>query len=80
MSRGRQPHAALHIDWTRCEGRGVCIELLEGVLVADEDGFPKAAGQPAAGRTDVPLARKDEAFAREAVAACPRLALQLRSV
>nr|BFF16389.1 hypothetical protein GCM10025699_76920 [Microbacterium flavescens] len=30
----------LHIDWTRCDGRGLCTELLAEVLVRDEWGYP----------------------------------------
>lgn len=76
MTRPPARHV-LHIDWTRCEGRGACLELLEGRLAADEDGFPVAVGAPAHQRTDVPLAPDSLAAAREAVAACPRLALRL---
>ncbi|MGI9124601.1 MAG: ferredoxin, partial [Mycobacterium sp.] len=28
----------LHIDWTRCDGRGLCTELLPDVLDRDEWG------------------------------------------
>jgi hypothetical protein len=30
----------LHIDWTACDGRGLCTELLEEMLVDDDWGFP----------------------------------------
>lgn len=69
----------LHIDWTRCEGRGACIELLEGMLVADADGFPLAPHLPSSERSHLPIAPADLPAAREAVARCPRLALSLRS-
>jgi ferredoxin len=70
--RDRQPWR-LHIDWTRCEGRGLCIELLAGTLARDDWGFPRARdhGDPAIGRYQL-------AAARDAVALCPRLALTLR--
>ena len=32
----------LHIDWTRCDGRGLCTELLPGVLGRDDWGYPLA--------------------------------------
>lgn len=69
--------ARLHIDWTRCQARGACIELLAPTLIADEDGFPLAQGRPAAERTNIPLASGELAAARDAVALCPRLALTL---
>jgi len=28
----------LHIDWTSCDGRGLCVELLPGVLDRDDWG------------------------------------------
>lgn len=69
----------LHIDWTRCQARGVCIELLSPTLVADQDGFPLAQGLPAGERTNIPLADEQILAARDAVALCPRLALSLSS-
>jgi ferredoxin len=63
----------LHIDWTACDGRGLCAELLEEVLVEDDWGFPAARdGSP---RPAVPPAL--EGAAREAVDRCPMLALRL---
>jgi ferredoxin len=62
----------LHVDWTRCAGRGLCVELLPEVLNRDEWGYPLPAG---AGDMAVP----DElaGYARRAVRDCPRLALRL---
>lgn len=63
----------LHIDWTACEGRGLCVELLPEILDRDEWGYPLArdgAREPA-----VPAALTDHA--RRAVTHCPRLALRL---
>jgi ferredoxin len=65
----------LHIDWTACDGRGTCTELLEEVLTEDDWGFPLArdgAGSPA-----IPV--QLEAAARQAVDRCPMLALRLLS-
>lgn len=63
----------LQIDWIRCEGRGLCHELLPEVLEPDDWGFPRSrTGDPA------PLiANRLAAHARRAVADCPRLALRL---
>ncbi|MEJ5914368.1 ferredoxin [Pseudokineococcus sp. 1T1Z-3] len=38
------PAASLHVDWTACDGRGLCAELLPEVLAADPWGYPVAAG------------------------------------
>ncbi|MGE5827933.1 MAG: ferredoxin [Micromonosporaceae bacterium] len=63
----------LHIDWTTCDGRGLCTELLPELLARDEWGYPLVRD----GSRDpvVPLAL--ETLARQAVARCPRLALRL---
>jgi ferredoxin len=61
----------LHIDWTRCDGRGLCAELLPEVLQRDEWGYPLAGDR----EPRVPAAV--EAHARRAVRDCPRLALRL---
>ena len=64
----------LHVDWTRCDGHGLCADLLPEVLSRDEWGFPLArdAGNPA---LEVP--RDVEEHARRAVDLCPLLALSL---
>ena len=64
----------LHIDWTRCAGRGLCHELLPEILDADDWGFPLATRGERAPL--VPPALRS--FAEQAVADCPRLALTLR--
>jgi ferredoxin len=66
----------LHVDWTRCRGRGLCAELLPELLEPDEWGLPLARGG-AGGDVDVPDALADPA--RRAVRDCPRLALRLSS-
>jgi ferredoxin len=63
----------LHIDWTACDGRGLCAELLPELLVEDDWGYPLArdgAAEPA-----VPGHLGDAA--RRAVDRCPALALRL---
>jgi ferredoxin len=72
----RAPETAgqrLHIDWTRCDGRGVCAELLPELLTRDEWGYPVArdgSREPA-----VPPSLADHA--RRAETDCPLLALRL---
>lgn len=63
----------LHIDWTRCRGRGVCIELLPG-LDRDEWGYPLVRG----GGSDLPIGPADAAAVGDAIALCPLLALSIR--
>lgn len=73
MSAADKPQARLHIDWTRCDGRGLCTELLPGVLRRDSWGYPLArdgAREPA-----IPAAALRDA--RAAVGRCPRLALSV---
>jgi ferredoxin len=60
----------LQIDWTRCDGHGLCAALLPDRVGRDEWGFPVLADP------SVPTA--DEPAVRRAIAACPALALSLR--
>lgn len=65
----------LHVDWTRCDGRGLCTELLPRVLTRDEWGYPLTRDG-----TPEPVLHRDElADAHEAVDLCPRLALSLQN-
>ena len=66
----------LHIDWTACDGRGLCTELLDR-LERDDWGYPV---DTEGGGSEVPLARADLAAARDAVALCPLQALSIRQV
>ncbi|MDQ2853218.1 MAG: ferredoxin [Actinomycetota bacterium] len=63
----------LVIDWTRCEARGVCIDLLPGVLRPDDWGYP--IGRYAGGTIPVTIGAREAAAT--AVRECPRLALRL---
>lgn len=63
----------LHIDWTRCDGRGLCTELLPEVLSRDDWGYPFARDRSR--EPDVPA--EFHRFAKAAVKRCPRLALRL---
>nr|WP_218063003.1 ferredoxin [Arthrobacter sp. SDTb3-6] len=70
----------MHIDWTRCDGRGLCTELLPEALGRDEWGYPVAApGRVRSGRdaTDVPLTGAELAAAMDAENLCPLLALRI---
>jgi ferredoxin len=58
----------LEIDWTRCDGHGLCAELLPERISLDEWGFPVLDSSP---RPD------DSTELRRAVAVCPALALRL---
>ena len=63
----------LHIDWTRCDGRGLCTELLPETLTRDDWGYPvarKASREPA-------IPPQSVKYAKAAVKRCPRLALRL---
>jgi ferredoxin len=60
--------AALEIDWTRCDGHGLCAALLPTLISRDEWGFPVIAAGSAPIRD-----------LRRAVTVCPALALRLRS-
>jgi ferredoxin len=62
----------LHVDWTRCEARGLCLELLPELLRGDDWGYPMAASKAS---PVVPPSLLDHAEA--AVRECPRLALRL---
>lgn len=64
----------LHVDWTACDGRGLCAELLPELLAEDEWGYPLVRSGEA--EPVVPLAL--HAPARRAVDLCPTLALRIR--
>ncbi len=57
---------SLVVDWTRCDGHGLCAALLPDAVRRDEWGYPVLVA---------PIS--DEMDARRAVAACPALALHL---
>ncbi len=61
--------ATLVIDWTRCEGHGLCAELVPDRITRDEWGYPlihRSSVRPA-----------DTKEIRRVVALCPALALRL---
>lgn len=61
----------LHVDWTRCDGHGLCAALLPDRIALDEWGFPVLTG----GAVDAAEVKAT----RRVVAACPALALRLES-
>jgi ferredoxin len=63
----------LHIDWTRCDERGLCTELLPRLLGRDDWGYPLARD----GTREPPIPPSALPQARNAVDLCPRLALSL---
>ncbi len=65
------PDARLHleVDWSRCDGHGLCADILKGTVRMDEYSYPVIP--------DKPLPLYLEADARKAVAMCPGLALRL---
>jgi len=57
------------VDWTACDGRGLCAELLPELISRDEWGFPLIP--------DPTVTAPLRDHATRAIAACPRLALRL---
>jgi ferredoxin len=64
----------LHVDWTLCDARGNCLELVPELLTADDWGYPR--GRDGAAAAVVPAASRGDAL--QAVRECPRMALRLR--
>ena len=63
----------LHIDWTACDARGLCAELLPELLAQDDWGYPVARDGAAEPTVPAHLA----GAVRRAVDRCPALALHL---
>ena len=61
----------IQIDRIRCDGRGLCAELLPELIRLDEWGYPIIEPGPVPGELVT--------HARRAVDACPVLALKLYS-
>jgi ferredoxin len=66
----------LHVDWTRCDGHGSCMELLPELLGVDDFGFPVVRS----GERDAAVPRGLEDAARHAVRNCPVMALRTYDV
>lgn len=58
------------VDRVRCDGRGLCAELLPELIRVDDWGYPIVAPGP--------VPEHLMAHAQKAVASCPVLALALR--
>ncbi len=73
MRRARTTGAAaeLVVDWTRCDGHGLCASLVPELFTVDEWGFPVPTSQP----IDADLL----VHAKRAATACPALALRLET-
>ncbi len=72
MSAATDRGLRLHVDWTKCDGRGLCAELLSAIE-RDQWGYPIARGQG----SDIAVAERERDAASDAVALCPKLALTL---
>ncbi|MBV9592308.1 MAG: ferredoxin [Actinobacteria bacterium] len=59
----------IEIDWTRCDGHGLCAALMPQRIRRDEWGFPLI--------DSVGLDQRESAAVRRVVAACPALALRI---
>ena len=59
----------LEIDWTRCDGHGLCAALLPDRISRDEWGYPVLHSTAVNPDAPTPV--------RRAVAACPALALRI---
>ncbi|MFN8089079.1 MAG: ferredoxin [Mycobacterium sp.] len=61
----------LHIDWTRCDRRGICVELLPELLDRDDWGYPMVRNDS----HEPDIAVRHIKYAKAAVKRCPRMAL-----
>lgn len=59
----------LAVDWSRCDGHGLCAYLLPELIRLDDNGYPRFP--------DAPIPAWLESGARKAIAMCPALALRL---
>ncbi len=65
----------LHVDWTRCDGRGLCQELVPELLTGDDWGYPLSR----TGDASPAVPPRVREHAERAVRECPRLALTISS-
>lgn len=66
----RDGRMELVVDWQECIGHGLCAELVPEVVRLDEFHYPVV---------ERPVPKGAERHARNAVSACPKLALRLRT-
>ena len=62
------PTPRLSVDWTRCEGHGLCAALAPELIGLDPWGYPIVADEVPADRAGL---------ARRATRICPAMALRL---
>ncbi|MBG0829153.1 ferredoxin [Planomonospora sp. ID67723] len=67
--REPEPEVHLAVDWTRCQGHGLCAKLAPELVHLDENGYPVFGSEA----VPSPLLR----LARRAVEMCPALALRM---
>ncbi len=65
----RAAEAQLILDWSRCEGHGLCSEVIPELIRLDQHGYPVVSTASVPGRL--------EGDARRAIEMCPALALRL---
>jgi ferredoxin len=71
-SAGRDQQVEVAVDWLRCDGNGLCADLLPELVRRDDWGYPMVAPGP------VPAELRR--LAVRARAACPAMAFRLRPV
>ena len=59
----------LSVDWTRCDGHGLCAHVVPELIRLDGNGYPAFP--------DTPVPTWLEPGARKAVSMCPALALRM---
>lgn len=70
MTKGSRTELHMAIDRIKCDGHGLCAELLPELIRLDDWGYPIIAADP--------IPERLEPLAQRAVATCPVLALALR--
>ncbi|MBF6670728.1 ferredoxin [Glutamicibacter sp. FBE19] len=70
--------AELNINWTRCQGRGLCLELMADSLDSDPWGYPLPREGQGTDHGKVRVQADQLEAAREAVKMCPLSALSLQ--
>ena len=68
MAIATDPAVRLVVDWTRCDGHGLCAEILPELVGLDDWGYPIVRG---------PVPPHLIALAERARGACPVLDLRL---
>ncbi|MEC4019572.1 NADH-ubiquinone oxidoreductase-F iron-sulfur binding region domain-containing protein [Streptomyces sp. H27-D2] len=65
-----EPAEQLVVNWTLCQGHGLCADIIPGVIRLDVDGYPAQATMP------LPSNLRPQAL--RAVRRCPALALRIQ--